>query len=256
MLELGAAYERYRVGVVIPVYNHGDTIGAVVRVVVKQGLHCFLVDDGSDVSCARALDKLAQAHPGSLSLLRLPHNQGKGGAVMAGLREARRQDYTHAVQIDADGQHDAVDIQRFLASSRQQPEAVICGCPVYDESVPKSRLYGRYATHVWVWINTLSFSIRDSMCGFRVYPLLSALALIDTVDMGRRMDFDTEMLVRLHWRGVHIVNLPTRVTYPKNGISHFRMWRDNMAISRMHALLFLGMLYRLPMLLWRKLRHS
>jgi hypothetical protein len=68
------------------------------------------------------------------------------------------------------------------------------------------------------------------------------------------MDFDCEVLVRLHWRGVPIVSLPTRVTYPQDGVSHFRVWLDNVLISRMHALLFLGMLRRLPWLLWRKLR--
>src|SRR6185295_7595695 len=112
------------------------------------------------------------------------------------------------LQIDADGQHDAPDIPKFLARARAKPGAVICGVPVYDESVPLGRLVGRYATHVWVWINTLSLAIRDSMCGFRVYPLAPVVALFDAVALGRRMDFDTEVLVRLHWRHVPIVNVP------------------------------------------------
>src|SRR5206468_913777 len=123
---------------------------------------------------------------------------------------------------------------------------------VDDESVPRGRLYGRYATHVWVWINTLSLDIRDSMCGFRVYPLASLVELLDDARIGWRMDFDTDVIVRLHWRGVPVVNQPTRVTYPRDGISHFRMGRDNLRISWMHARLFAGMLLRAPMLLWRK----
>jgi hypothetical protein len=90
------------------------------------------------------------------------------------------------------------------------------------------------------------------MCGFRVYPLPAVVSLIDSARLGRRMDFDPEVLVRLHWRGVPIVNRPTRVTYPSDGVSHFRLWRDNALISAMHARLFLGMLLRLPWLLWRK----
>jgi hypothetical protein len=136
------------------------------------------------------------------------------------------------------------------------PEAVICGCPVYDASVPKARLYGRYATHVWVWINTLSFDIRDSMCGYRVYPLARTLALIDSVKLGSRMDFDADIIVRLHWRGAQVRNRPTRVTYPADGVSHFRLWHDNLRISRMHTVLFLGMLLRSPMLLARKWRRA
>ena len=123
---------------------------------------------------------------------------------------------------------------------------------MYDASVPKGRLYGRYITHVWVWINTLSFEIRDSMCGFRVDPLKVTVAVLDGANIGRRMDFDIEVLVRLVWRGLRLVNLPTRVTYPLDGISHFKALRDNVLISRMHARLFFGMLVRSPLLLLRK----
>jgi glycosyltransferase involved in cell wall biosynthesis len=184
--------------------------------------------------------------------MRLPVNQGKGGAMMAGLREAQRRGHTHALQIDADGQHDPGDIPKFLATARARVAELVCGTPVYDASIPKGRLYGRYLTHVWVWINTLSFEIRDSMCGFRVYPLNATVAVLDSATLGRRMDFDTEVLVRLYWRGVRFANVPTRVTYPLDGISHFKALRDNVLISRMHARLFFGMLLRLPVLLWRK----
>ncbi|HJW10420.1 MAG TPA: glycosyltransferase family 2 protein [Albitalea sp.] len=240
--------------VVIPVYNHGVTAVRMVQAVRQLGLKCIVVDDGSDAQCAATL-AIIGTQPG-VHRLRLAENQGKGGAVMAGLRLALERGHTHAVQIDADGQHDPNDIPAFLALARAQPDAVICGCPVYDASVPRGRLIGRYLTHVWVWINTLSLDIRDSMCGFRVYPLASVVALIDSEPIGQRMDFDTEVLVRLHWRGVKVVNRPTRVTYPVDGISHFRMWRDNVLISRMHTRLFFGMARRLPMLLWRRVRAA
>jgi len=202
------------------------------------------------------LDALAANHPGQVSLLRLSTNQGKGEAVMAGLREAARRGFSHALQIDADGQHDPADIPGFLAEAQAHRDAVICGCPVFDASVPKVRLYGRYATHIWVWINTLSFDIRDSMCGYRVYPLAPTLALMDSTKLGRHMDFDGDILVRLYWRGVEVRNRQTRVTYPLDGISHFNIWRDNLRISRMHATLFFGMLARLPLLVSRKWRRT
>ncbi len=237
---------------VIPVYNHGEAVGAVVQAIRRHGLPVLLVDDGSRADCAAVLDTLAAADPQSVHLVRLTVNQGKGGAVMAGLRAAFSQGWTHALQIDADGQHDAADIPKFAAAAAAQPGHFICGCPVYDASVPKARLYGRYATHVWVWINTLSMAIRDSMCGFRVYPLKAVVPLIDSVSIGRRMDFDVEVAVRLFWRGVPVVNQPTRVSYPLDGISHFRALQDNVLISWMHTRLFFGMLLRLPLLLWRK----
>lgn len=242
----------FRPLVVIPVYNHEHAIGAVVDGVRAHGQPCLLVDDGSRPSCAAALRGLAARE--GVHLLRLETNQGKGGAMLAGFREAARLGATHVLQIDADGQHDTGDIPRFLAASAAAPSAVINGMPVYGDDVPKARLYGRYLTHVWVWINTLSLTIRDSMCGFRVYPLAPVLALMDSEPLGRRMDFDPEILVRLVWRGVGVRNLPTPVRYPSDGVSHFDVWRDNLRISRMHARLFFGMLRRLPRLLAGKLR--
>ncbi|MDY0021697.1 glycosyltransferase family 2 protein [Arenimonas caeni] len=237
---------------VVPVYNHPQAIAGLVAAMRGHGLPCLLVDDGSGPECAAVLRELAAASPGDVSLLRLETNQGKGAAVMAGLREAGRRGFSHALQIDADGQHDPADVPRFLAMAREQPDAVVNGRPLYDRSVPRGRLYGRYLTHVWVWINTLSLDISDSMCGFRVYPLAPTLALLDSVRIGRRMDFDTEVLVRLHWRGIAVRDCPTRVVYPEGGVSHFRMLHDNLRISAMHTRLFFGMLLRLPRLLARK----
>ena len=241
----------FRPVAVIPVYNHGDAVGAVAANVRAGGLHCILVDDGSSAACADVLDTLAQAP--DVTLVRLARNQGKGGAMIAGLRAAAAAGWSHALQIDADGQHDARDIPAFLARAAAEPAAVICGVPVYDETVPMGRLVGRYATHIWVWINSLSLEIRDSMCGFRVYPLASVVPLIDGARLGRRMEFDPEVLVRLHWRGVQMVNVPTRVTYPRDGVSHFRYGADNVLIVAMYVRLVFGMLLRSPMLLWRKL---
>jgi glycosyltransferase involved in cell wall biosynthesis len=238
--------------VVIPVYDHGHAIETVVRSVLAHRMPCILVDDGSSPACAQVLDALAALD--GVDLVRHAANQGKGAAVLTGFTRAAAAHYTHVLQIDADGQHCVADIPRFLALAEKHPGAVIAGCPVYDDSVPALRLYARYLTHVWVWINTLSFAIRDSMCGFRVYPVAPVIALAARQVLGRRMNFDTDILVRLHWDGVASINLPTRVAYPSDGVSHFMVWRDNVLITRMHATLFFGMLLRLPTLLARKWR--
>lgn len=236
---------------VIPVYNHERAIGRVVEAVRAAGLACVLVDDASGPECARELDRLA-AQGGSVSLVRLPRNLGKGGAVMAGLRAAHERNFTHALQIDADGQHSLSDLGSFIAEARAHPEALVCGRPVFDAAMPKGRFYGRYLTHIFVWLNTLSFDIRDSMCGFRVYPLAPVLKLLDSARLGSRMDFDVEVLVRLHWRGQPMRWRDTRVSYPLDGVSHFRMVWDNVLMVRLQLRLLAGMLVRLPMLLWRK----
>lgn len=238
---------------VIPVYDHEHAIAGTLAGLRRHGLPCYLVDDGSSASCAAVLRRLAIEEAAWVTLLTLTPNQGKGAAVMAGFAAALTAGYSHGVQFDADGQHDADDVPRLLALASAHPDTLVTGIPRYDASVPKSRLYGRYVTHVWVWINTLSLRIRDSMLGFRVYPLAAALQVWNTQTVGRRMDFDTEIMVRMYWQGTDVLSLPTRVTYPADGVSHFDVWRDNLRISRMHARLFAGMLLRLPQLLWRRL---
>ncbi|WP_319929455.1 glycosyltransferase family 2 protein [Xenorhabdus santafensis] len=237
--------------IVIPCYNHGATMPAVLERLSSYQLHCFIVDDGSEAETQYRLEELAKTVP-DVTLIRLESNQGKGGAVMAGMRAAADSGYSHALQVDADGQHCLEDIPLFLTKSRQYPHKLISGNPMYDVSVPKSRLYGRYITHFWVWVETLSFSIKDSMCGFRVYPLAPTLQLLAKQDIGRRMDFDIEIMVRLYWQGTESEFVPTKVTYPENGLSHFDALRDNLSISWMHTRLFFGMLPRIPSLLLRK----
>ncbi|MFC5741834.1 glycosyltransferase family 2 protein [Dyella tabacisoli] len=239
----------------IPIYNHKDTIARTAHALRAHGLPVMIVDDGSDAATRAVLDALVHDLP-EIQLLRLPQNQGKGRALTTGLLAAHAAGYTHALQIDADGQHDVADVPRFLAEARADLQALVCGQPIYDDSVPRARLYGRYLTHVCVWLETLSLTIRDSMCGYRLYPLPATCAEIARAPMPARMDFDTEIAVRLVWRGVPVRNLPTRVIYPENGLSHFRMLRDNARITAMHTRLLLGMLVRAPRLLWRRIRPN
>lgn len=234
----------------IPVYNHQGPLPGIVARLAAFDLPCVLVDDGSAPDCAEVIDGLAEQYAW-VQGVRHSVNRGKGGAVKTGLFWAAEQGYSHAVQIDADGQHDLADLDKMLAAARKHPLAVILGQPIFDESIPKLRYYGRYLTHVWVYINTLSLQIHDAMCGYRVYPLAACVELMQHCDMEERMAFDVEILVRLYWQGLKMQSIPTHVGYPQDGVSHFRGWEDNLRISLTHARLFFGMLARLPRLLAR-----
>ena len=236
--------------IVIPVYNHGAALRTTVAALQTYDLPTLVVDDGSDEPTRRAIDELAAEF--GLSVIRLPQNSGKGAAVMAGLRVAAREEFSHVLQIDADGQHDIDDLPKLLAASEQNPNALVSGVPQYDASAPASRVYGRRLTNFWVGIETLSRHTPDLMCGFRVYPLATTTALLDSRRLGSRMDFDIEVAVRLYWRGVKIISIPTAVVYPEGNTSHFRMLRDNWLITKLHTRLVFGMLLRLPILIVRK----
>ncbi|WP_318432989.1 glycosyltransferase family 2 protein [Photobacterium leiognathi] len=234
----------------IPCYNHGATVPAVIDALTSYGFPIIIVDDGSELATRKILSE--QAKRPNITIVTLPKNQGKGGAVIAGIKQADRLGFSHALQIDADGQHDLAALPKLLEASQAHPEALISGQPIYDDSVPKSRLYGRYATHIWVWIETLSFNIKDSMCGFRSYPIRSIINVINHNKLGLRMDFDTEVMVRFYWDNGDIRFIDTKVIYPEDGISHFDALWDNVKISWMHTKLFFGMLPRIPKLIKRK----
>lgn len=240
----------------IPVYNHEHAIAATLNQLRDFQLPCLLIDDGSSAQCAAVLDTLSAREPDWLTLVRRERNGGKGAAVKTGLRYAVDNGFTHALQIDADGQHDVAAVKPMLEAAKCEPNALIAAIPIFDKSISRLRFYGRYLTHVWIWINTLSFEIRDSMCGFRVYPLPATLRELQRTSLGDRMDFDPEILVRLFWAGVPIRQLPSAVHYPLDGVSHFRGWLDNWLISRMHTRLFFGMLVRAPLLIARKFQSG
>jgi len=242
---------RFNPCFLVPCYNHGHTIGNVVDELIDRfGYSIIVVDDGSQIETQKAIDALTA----KAEIIRLTQNQGKGGAVIAGLKRAHTLGFTHALQIDADGQHDLTALSDLVKASQQHPNALISGQPIYDESVPKGRLYGRYATHISVWIETLSFEIKDSMCGFRSYPVAALNNVINKERLGKRMDFDIEVMVKSFWNDIEIRFIETKVIYPEGGISHFQPFADNVRITKMHTLLIIGMFFRLPRLLTRKKR--
>jgi glycosyltransferase involved in cell wall biosynthesis len=238
----------------IPIYNHKETIRGVVNALAYLNLPCLVVDDGSDQETRARLERIREEFPW-VEILHLPVNRGKGAALRHGYRAAAQRGFSHAVQLDADGQHEPADVPKLLEAARREPDALVLGDPIFDETAPKSRLYGRRLSQFIVWVETLSFSIHDPLCGFRCFPLERTVRLIDRLTLGDRMEFDPVITVRLVWEGVPVINVPTRVRYFRDGLSHFRLIRDNALITVAYVRLFFGMLARLPVWLWRKRRR-
>jgi glycosyltransferase involved in cell wall biosynthesis len=240
--------------VVIPTYDNPRTIAEVVRRARVHVPDVIVVDDGSAAENRAAVETLAAE--GLVVAVRRETNGGKGAAVLDGLHEALRRGFTHAIQIDADLQHDTDDLPKLLQAARESPEALVLAAPRFDDTAPKARVIGRRITVFWTDIEAGRGVIEDPMCGFRVYPLATATT---TRVVGRRMDFDIEIAVRMVWAGVPVVNLPTRVRYvpaAQGGVSHFAMFGDNMRISWMHTrLMHVVIFWRLPMRALRWIRR-
>ncbi len=237
----------------IPIYNHGSTIRAVVTSLENYKLPCLIIDDGSDAATRSVLDDIEKDFSW-VTIKHLPQNGGRGVAMRTGYLFAQELGYSHAIHLDADCQHAAEDVPQFLAALREDPKLFLCGRPIFDESAPALRLFGRKFSQALVWLETLSFAIHDPLCGYRAIPTRSSVELLRQHPCGNGMEFDIEFGVRMVWKGVPVRNIPTRVRYYEGGISHFRHRQDTLRIARTHAMLLLGMLLRSPVLIGRKLR--
>ncbi len=244
--------------VIIPSYNTGALVYASVAAARAQWCPVWVVVDGSDDGTAQGLQALVEADPG-LRVWVLPENRGKGAAVLHGLQAAQAAGYSHALTMDADGQHPANLIPAFMAASAARPEAMVLGRPIFDASAPLLRVRGRRISNAWANLETWGAGIGDSLYGFRVYPVADLIAVMQGQTRMRRFDFDPEAVVRLAWHGVKPLNLDAPVRYltpEEGGVSHFHYGRDNLLLSWMHTRLMVEFVLRLPGLVWRRWRRA
>lgn len=243
--------------VLIPSYNTGLKVLETVREARRYWQPVWVVIDGSTDDSVGALQVLAAEDP-ALRVLVMPHNQGKGAAVLHGLREAARAGYSHVLTMDADGQHPAAQIPEFMAMSQAHPQAVIFGLPVFDASAPALRLHGRKLSNGLANLQTLWRGIGDALCGFRVYPIAPLREIMEPRRWMRQFDFDPEAAVRLCWRGLRPIQMAAPVKYfsaAEGGVSHFNYLRDNTLLIWMNLRLLSEFVVRLPFLLADRARR-
>jgi len=218
----------------------------------------WVVADGSDDGSTEVLQKMAENTP-HLKVIVMPCNMGKGSAIMTGLHQAKNEGFTHVLTMDADGQHPAQLIPLFMQTSIQNPNAMILGKPVFDCSAPQLRVQGRKISNFLANLDTLWAGIGDSLYGFRVYPIIPLLTIMQEHRFMRRFDFDIEAVVRLCWAKIPLINVDAPVKYldaKDGGISHFNYWRDNALLTCMHIRLLFTFFFRLPVLVYRKYQRS
>lgn len=240
--------------VLIPSYDTGPILVETVRAARAQWNPVWVVLDGSTDGSRERLAPLAAADPG-VRVLELAVNSGKGAAVLAGIRAAAAEGFTHALTMDADGQHPAALIPEFMAASQAAPDALVLGVPVFDASAPALRVRGRRVSNWWANLETLWSGIGDSLFGFRVYPIAPLARVMARTPWMRRFDFDVEAAVKLLWAGLRPINRPAPVRYlrpEEGGVSHFQYVRDNALLTWMHVRLMVGFVVRLPVLAARR----
>ena len=242
--------------VLIPSYNPGPIVVETVRAARQYWNPVWVVVDGSTDESPALLQDMAQNDDG-LRILTLPRNNGKGAAVLHGLQQAKQLGYTHVLTMDSDGQHPATLIPTFMQASQEQPRAMVLGVPIFAADAPRARVYGRKISNFWAQFETLWHGIGDSLYGFRVYPVAPLMRIMQGQHWMRRFDFDPEAAVRMAWAGVPAYNIQAPVRYidtAQGGVSHFQYLRDNILLTWMHLRLLAGFIWRLPLLIYRKLR--
>ena len=160
-------------------------------------------------------------------------NSGKGAALAAGFKRATEMGYTHAITMDADGQHFADDVPKFLARPQAQPDALAVGVrDFFAAGCPTHRRRSNAVSTFWFRVET-GVRLGDTQCGFRCYPL----ALTQSLCLrSGRYALELEFMVRASWIGTPIVPVPVHCTYAPDQIrlSHFRPVKDLAHITFMN----------------------
>jgi glycosyltransferase involved in cell wall biosynthesis len=238
----------------IPTYNTGSKVLETVRDALAAWAPVWVVTDGSDDGTTEQLETMAATEPG-LRVIRHPRNLGKGAAVLTGARLAREAGFTHLLAFDADGQHPAGQVGKYMAHSLNHPQALIFGKPVFPANAPTERVMGRKVANFFVNLQTAWWGIGDSLFGMRLFPIPDLIAVMEATWFGRRYDFECEAGILLCWRGVPILNVPTPVRYlskAEGGVSHYHYLRDNVRLVTLFLRHFPGALWRWPGLLARR----
>lgn len=241
--------------VLIPSYNPGARLAETVAGALAHWAPVWVVDDGSTDDSSAPVEALAARDP-RVRVIRRDNNGGKGAAVATGVDAALAAGFTHVLTMDADGQHPADHIPRFMAASLAQPAAMVLGRPVFGPEVPLERLHGRKISVAFARLEILGSGIDDPLFGFRVYPAAELQRALQATRHARGFDFDPEVIVRMFWAGVPTLNVPAPCRYfsrNEGGVSHFRYLRDNVKMAWLHLrLLSQLLLWRWPSVLRRR----
>jgi len=244
-------FDRTKTCVIIPTYNNSTTLARLIDDVLQYTNNVIIVNDGSTDDTAAVLKAY-----GHLEIINSGKNEGKGKAIIRGLRHAREKAFEHAVTIDSDGQHFAEDLPKFAAKIEKEPDTMVIGARnMSQDGIPLKSSFGKKFSNFWVWIET-GLKIPDTQSGFRLYPLRYTEKM---KFFSAKYEFEIEILTRLAWKGVRISAVPVRVLYlPKDKrVSHFRPFLDFVRISMLNTcLVTIALLYARPFNFIKKLNRK
>jgi len=235
--------------VLIPTYNNEKTLKKVIEAVLAYTSDIIIINDGATDSTPEILKNFTQ-----LIQIHFSSNKGKGMALRAGFKKAFSVGFDYVVTIDSDGQHYADDISVFVEEIENNGEALLIGSRNMEhESVPGGSSFGNKFSNFWFWAET-GVRLTDTQSGFRLYPLKTMSKIKFHTS---KFEFEIESIVKASWRGVTVKNVPIKVLYNDERVSHFRPFKDFTRISILNTwLILVALLYIKPRDVFRKIRKK
>jgi glycosyltransferase involved in cell wall biosynthesis len=203
---------------VIPALDAEASLGGVIDELRRElpTSDIVVVDDGSR-------DRTAHVARERACLVRVhARNLGKGAALRTGFLEAARRGHTVALTVDADGQHPADEAKRVLLADADDATFVLGVRALERDGAPRKNVVSNGISNFFL-SKFAGRPLHDTQCGLRRYPIERTLSL---GARGTGYEFEAEVLLRAVWAGVPVVELPIRVLYPEDRVTHFRIKRD------------------------------
>ena len=195
----------------IPAYNEEERLGPVIEA-TRAYLPVVVVDDGSSDGTV----EIAQA--AGATVLRQVPNQGKGAALKRGFRWALDQPNVDAlITLDADGQHDPVEIPKFLHARASYESDLVIGYRDFSQMPPTRRIANTLGTAGLSW--AMGQKILDNQSGYRLISRRLMQATLESAEAG--FEFEVDMIVLCVRRGFRLDWVPIRTIYAGEG-SHIK----------------------------------
>lgn len=212
--------------VVIPTFNNINTIKDIVARVAKTNIKFLVINDGSNDGTLELLKQLNINH------INFENNRGKGAAIQAGLQWAEKNQFSHMITIDADGQHFPEDITKFIIEIKKHPKAIIIGNRNFKKNpnIPFSSKLGQKVSNLSLKLLT-GISLVDTQTGFRAYPV-HILSKLNCKTKG--YEYELEVLIKGIRSGIQIIPVNILVHYSNatRRASHFKPFKDTFKIAK------------------------
>jgi glycosyltransferase involved in cell wall biosynthesis len=238
-------YLEARVGVVVPAHNEEKLIGQVITTMPEFVDRIVVVDDCSSDKTAEAALNCGQHMGDRLEVIRLPVNQGVGGAVIAGYQRAIDLNLDVMAVMAGDAQMDPAELARVIEPVVSGEADYVKGNRLFTgeawEHMPRYRYFGNNILSMLTKIASGYWHIADAQGGYTAVSL-RALKMLKFERISKRYEFENSMLIHLNVLNLPVVNVPVRPIYGIGEKSGIHLWR---VIPSMSWYLTKGFLWRL-----------